>query len=293
MKKLQAVLFGLAISWASGVMATTYNTATPTSSALLGLGAKLYCNNLGCTSVQPGDLTGYVTLSAWSTPTAAANTTTSPTENPGTWIQAQLAIYGGGIGISNQVQTGASAECFGCSPQHAIDNKIVDDILVVDFGSTGWDVSSFSLGYTCNMDAAGTGCSSSTVGVQAWIGGQNGTVVNFASESFDANGLTGKPMTGNFSALSLSPDPVTSNVAIMDSTSTTGRYLVITGALGAGMINGVAVNGYSDAFKVKDIVATKTGGPGGGSVPTPGSFALLALGLFALAFARRRVAVTS
>ena len=255
-------------------------------------------------------MTGYATITAWSTPQSSpqTNSTTSPTDT-GIWLPAYLAIYGSnGIGISNTQQGAISGvaiatetyaqltcatgcpttnpEHVGNAPQHAIDNNGVDDILVVDFGSTGWDVNSFSLGYTCN---ASTGASAGTVAVEAWLGGASGTAINFATEKFSTDqDLNAVPIVGGFTRLTLNNDPSGVGTITAPSTTPTGRYLVLTGALGAGTINGVAVNGYSDAFKVSQIVASQTTVPP--SVPIPGSLPLIALGLVALRFARRRFA---
>jgi hypothetical protein len=298
-----------AVAGAASAAPTTYttNAGSAANGTLINSGgapAPLYCNASGCQTTAPSGT--YATITAWSTQGPPANSTTSPTDT-GTWLQAYLAIYGSwGIGISNTQQgtgaTPASPETLaqltctsGCpasnpehvanSPQHAIDNNGVDDFLVVVFGSSGWDVNSFSLGYTCN---ASTGMCGGAVAVEAWIGGANNVPINFATESFNSNNnLNAVPAIGGFSRLNLTNDPLTGGV-VADPGNVTGRYLVITGALGSGTINSGTVNGYSDAFKVSQIVATQT--PATPSVPIPGSLPLIGLGLLILTFARWRVA---
>ena len=98
------------------------------------------------------------------------------------------------------------------------------------------------------------------------------------------------PTAGGFTRLALTNDPLTGGV-VADAGNVTGRYLVITGALGPGTINGVTVDGASDAFKVSQIVATQGLPPS--SVPVPGSLPLVGLGLLALTIVRRRVACTA
>jgi uncharacterized protein (TIGR03382 family) len=314
-----SLLLALSVSGTVGATMFTTNAGTAATSTLINSGgapAAMYCNSSGCQTNVPGSMAGYATITAWSTPAPAAASTTSPTDNSGTWLPAYLAIYSPGIGISNTQQlpvstgtmsaynqlncgtagfpacpSGSNPEHVSNAPQHAIDNNGVDDILVVDFGSSGWDVNSFSLGYTCN---ASTGVCGGAVAVEAWIGGANGATIDFSTEKFSANGdLNAIPMTGGFSRLTLTNDPLTGGTINAPGTTPTGRYLVITGALAAGTVSdlGTATNGYSDAFKVSNIIATSTNT--GSNVPTPGSLPLLGLGLLALVTIRRRAALIS
>jgi len=265
-------VFGLAISGSAG--ATSWDTIT-TGISLTSAGASIYCGSGGavCNTTGTG-LTGTVmTMRAYSTPTlnSVANTSNNDTGN---WINAQLAIYAGaGTGISNTLQ-GATDQG---TPQHAIDNYGATDILVIDFGSANWDVSSFSLGYTCNMGtSSGSSCSGgSTVNVEAWVGGTS--AINFNTAAFSGS-ATGASITGTgatFSELTLTNDPGGTGVRtdISNPTNKLGRYLVITGDLSS----------YSDSFKVSGVVATQSTG-----VPLPGTAPLFMLGLLALGYASRR-----
>jgi uncharacterized protein (TIGR03382 family) len=284
---LRAMLFALSVAASWGAAATTFNTSTPGVSPL-ARGAALWCNSSGCTTTDNTGVAGYAKLTAWSTPVAVA-AGAAPSDT-GTWVTAQIALYaGGGIGITNDVQlnnVGGTAETT-VSPEHAIDNNGVDDILVVDFGSTGWDVNSFSLGFTANAQTGTTGVSAA---VEAWVGNAFGT------ESFSANNDVTALPSGGFTRLNLTAasDPSTGGV-VNDCTgtapcNTTGRYLIITGALGPGITGDTgATAGYDDAFKVSQIDASN--GTTTTSVPTPGSLPLVVLGLLALTIARRRLAV--
>jgi hypothetical protein len=254
------VLLGFAaLGLSSGAHAVTWTT---TNSIALGVtGGSIYCSTTTCATSSSG-LTGSVmTMRAYSTPNSG-----TPTPESGNWIDAKIAIFGGsGVGISNTPQGSADTS----TPQHAIDNRVVNDILVIDFGSDNWDVSSFSLGYACTIDSAGTGCTGSTVNVSAWVGGTG--AINFNSVAFSGSGSSAT--LPGFQALTLSNDPGGTGTKT-DSTSYVGRYLVISGDLGS----------YSDAFKVSGVSAVQIA-----TVPVAGTLPLMLLGGFALgAMLRRR-----
>lgn len=253
-------LAGLAFALPAGAVSWT-----TTNSVALGVtGGSIYCSTATCQTSATG-LTGSVmSMRAYSTPTVG-----TPTPENGNWLDAKIAIYGGGgVGISNTLQTGENS-----TPQHAIDNRLVNDILVVDFGSNNWDVSSFSLGYACTIDSAGTGCTGSTVNVSAWVGGTS--AVNFNTTAFSGSGSSAT--LPGFQALTLSNDPGGVGVKTdVTNPSPVGRYLVISGDLG----------NYSSAFKVSGITAVQITPPA--SVPLPGTLPLVLLGLLALTMAGRR-----
>src|SRR5947207_14710590 len=145
MLKLFIALLGLAASLPAAAVTWT----TTTSIGLTAAGGSIYCSTTTCQTSSSG-LTGSVmTMNAYSTPTLGTSTSTP---DSGNWLTAKIAIYGGyGVGISNTVQGTTDTT----SPQHAIDNRGVNDILVVDFGSSNSDVRSFSLGWTCTIDSYG------------------------------------------------------------------------------------------------------------------------------------------
>lgn len=268
--KLILPLLGFAVAApASAVTWTTTNGISTTAT-----GASIYCSTTTCNTSGSG-LTGSVmTMRAYSTPNVAGGNV-SPSES-GNWINAKLAIYSGsGVGITNTAQSSGETS----SPQHAIDNYLVNDILVVDFGSNNWDVTSFNIGWSCYMVSSGSSCSGGNVNVDAWVGGTS--AIDFNSVSFSGSGSSAT--LPGFTALTLSPDPGGTGLR----TDTTpnpqplGRYLVITGNLA----------GYTDSFKISGISANQVTPPTG--VPLPGTVPLFMLGLLALGFASRRRAVAA
>lgn len=256
--KLLATLAGLAAS----APALAVNWTTSNSVALGVTGGSIYCSTTTCQTSASGLTGSVIKMNAYSTPNQG-----TPTPENGQWLSQKIAIYGGsGVGITNNVQPEGGA------PQHAIDNRLVNDILVVDFGANNWDVSSFNLGYACTINVAGDGCSGSTVNVSAWVGGSG--AINFNTMAFSGSG-TSATLPG-FQSLVLSNDPGGAGTKT-DSTSHTGRYLVISGDLGS----------YSSAFKVTGISATQIEPPPN-QAPLPGTLPLLGLGLLALGALRAR-----
>lgn len=259
------LLIGVAVLGAS--LAAHAASWTTTNSVALGVtGGSIYCSTTTCAASSSGLTGSVIQMSAYSTPTSG-----SPTPENGNWIDAKIAIYGGnGVGISNTLQSTTETS----TPQHAIDNRTVNDILVVDFGSNNWDVSSFSLGYACTIDSYGTGCSGSTVNVSAWVGGS--AAIDFNTVAFSGSGSSAT--LPGFQALTLSNDPGGTGTKA-DSTSYVGRYLVISGDLG----------GTSSAFKVSGLSAVQVTVPPPQGVPAAGTLPLLLIGTLALgAMLRRR-----
>lgn len=266
MKKIRtaASLIGLMVCASAGAV-----TWTTTESISLTSGS-IYCSTTTCNTSATGLTGSIMTMSAYSTPGPAG----SPTPDTGNWVNARIAIYGGGgVGISNNEQGNSTETGW---PQHAIDNNGINDILVVDFGSNNWDVSSFSLGYTCKMNSSGTSCWGSNVNVDAWVGGTS--PIDFTTVAFSGSG-SGAVLPG-FSALSLSPDPGGPGLRtnITADPQPLGRYLVIAGTLGSS----------TQAFKVSGISANQISEPPSGQVSLPGTLPLLLSGLFGLGALRRR-----
>ena len=256
--KLLFPLVGLALSAPAG--AVSWNTASNSIGATTG---SIYCSTTTCATSTSGLSGSIMTMTAYSTPNSG-----SPTPESGNWVDARIAIYsGGGVGISNFQQTGETS-----SPQHGIDNYLVNDLLVIDFGSNGWDVSSFSLGWTCTVSGP-TSCSGSSVNVDAWVGGTG--VIDFNTVSF--SGSSSSATLPGFTSLTLSGDPGGTGVKT-DSSSAIGRYLVIGGNLA----------NSTSAFKVSGVRAIGPSAPPPTGVPLPGTAWLMVLGMLALATASRR-----
>ncbi|HKA41483.1 MAG TPA: hypothetical protein VKF40_05785 [Burkholderiales bacterium] len=273
--RLLALLAGLVLgvpAWA-----ITWNTETPSGGTDISLTSTIFCGQTGgCGTTTAGLGGAIITMTAYSTQGTIAPAGTSPTDDTvGAWLAAQIARYAGGIGISNSPQTEGTA-----SPQNAIDNRGLNDILVVDFGSTNWDVSSVSIGYACQINSLGSGCTGTTsvgpVNFDAWVG-------NTFNSTTITNGFTGNGAAATlpgFSALTFSPDSGGTG-SRSEGTSATGRYLIITGSLA----------GSSDAFRVNGIAASQGGVSLLGQplpVPLPGSAPLIVAALLALTWTFRR-----
>ncbi len=210
---------------------------------------------------------------------------TQPFNISGNWVEAKIGLYSGGIGVSNLVSGDATAES--SSPNHAMDNRNVKDIMVFELPTGVWDPESFKLGWA-----------STDSDIQAWVGGNDiGAGFDFRNVCFSGCSGTAQTLTAlGFSDIG-SAIPVASggtqspggasaaggvnvptNVAVPFATTQTGRYLVMAGNLGQG-----SITGDNDYFKISQVVANKLPG-----VPAPGSILLLGLGLFALGVARAR-----
>ena len=286
-KTIKAIGFigALAFSAAASAVSVTWNTNQPGISEQAP-GVSIFC---GSTSTcQVGNATGLtgsiIKLTAWSTASLTNASATTSADDTGAWLAAKIAIFGGnGIGISNTVVSAlqprdGNGNEFSPS-QHTMDNRGVDDILVIDFNPLGlannsnWDVTSFSLGFLCAIDAAGTNCAGTSVNADAWGGAPTGTF-GLANEAF--SGGAGSTLPG-FTALTLTNDP-SSNTLRADASSPNpvGQFLVITPGLG----------GFSDGFKISSIVAnTPTGNQ---AAPLPGTVPLLALGFLSFMLTHRR-----
>lgn len=210
----------------------------------------------------------------------------------GNFMAAKIALYSGGIGISNLVETALQDSNDTTVPQHAIDNNGAIDMVVFSLqkliGSTWvnqqFDPNTFQLGYAA-VDSD----------VQAFLGG-NGLAADYDFRNACFQGCTGaaQPLTGTpgFTEITSNIPAVTGGVAspggasaaagvnvptgtdVSFGTTTTGQYLVMSGSLGNG-----SITGGNDFFKISSLSV---------KVPTPGSVALFALGLVALSFTRAR-----
>lgn len=225
---------------------------------------------------------GSALVSAYSTTPAQAGGGTTA----GNWVEANLFKYGGGFGISN-AGTGDSGESG--TPEHAIDNANVLDILVIELPTLPagmvWDFTNFMLGW-----AEENGSSNRWADISMFIGGSSlGSGYDFRDVCF--TGCTGGAATlaslgfadvtsaitnpagsapGNACAANSGGFNVCEGVTASINTDQTGKYLVVAGKLGD----------QYDAFKFDMLKAVKT--------PVPGTLTLLGLGLFGLVALRRR-----
>ena len=212
---------------------------------------------------------GGQTLTAKAYSTYNVYTSGSTNNVNGNWIEAQIALYSGGIGIKN-LRAGDLGE--GTQPEHSVDNDQIHDIVVFELPNGVWDPEAFKLGWIQGDSD-----------VQAWIGGSNlGANYDFRNVCFQ-NCATGNALTSaalgfsEITSITGGGTNVPLNTSTGFNTSQTGRYLVMSGNLGTG-----SVTGFNDMFKISSISASTV------KVPLPGSMLLLGLGLGVLTLVRVR-----
>jgi len=246
------------------------------------------CDNVAVCSFNSTFGTSSQTLKihAFSTPTLATSGGLAP--QTGNWKAGKIYNYDGNLGITNTVANDIGE---GGSPEHAVDNNQVYDIMIFELPKGfEWDIEAFRLGWAHEGEGCGTGCPSGAADIQAWFGGGESTIdwtqVCFSGCTGTAKTLTGTGATAlgfkDVTDYMLSPagSPGDNNVPAgykipFDQTvsaTQNGRYLVMTGALGQKL----------DAFKPEMIKAD------GNKIPLPGTLALLGLGLFGLVTFRHR-----
>jgi hypothetical protein len=195
---------------------------------------------------------------AYSTP---VNDTSAPFNIDGKWLEARIAAYSGGIGVANTVVGDVTSESG--VPEHAVDNQAVKDVVVFELPAGAWDPEFFKLGWL-QTDSD----------VQAWVGGSSlASNYDFRNACFSGTGcstLASLGFTEITSTITGNGNDVPLNTATNFNTASSGRYLIMTGALG---VNNVSAD--NDFFKISAISATKL--PPG--VPAPSALLLLGLGL--------------
>ena len=278
--KALAVLSGLAVSAVAGATQWGQITSGPYFTSGLLTNNSIYCSTTTCNTTGLGTLgTGpKIVMTAYQTQNNTGNQTTSPSENTptSTWIGAQIRTYmmGSHVGVGiTSVDDGAASAGPTMWAESMIDNNGVDDILVIDFLSTGWDVNTLAVGRNCNAStstSSTTPCASRNANISAWL-------TDTLPTGFTGNNGTAAPNVVN-TALTVATGGVGQRLI---SGTATGRYLIITGK----------TSDYRDAFTIKGISADKVGGPGGNQVPLPGSAPLVALGLLVMLWMYRRRAI--
>lgn len=191
-----------------------------------------------------------------------------------------MAMFSGaGFGIGNNI-VGDTSE--GTPPEHAVDNNQIFDVIVFELPAAGFDLEAFRLGW------AQEGTISGQADLSVFFGGNAlGANYDFTQTCFSgcasvltsaAKGFTDITSilrrADNNALLTTGDTNVPANIDILANGTQSGRYLVMTGALG----------GSNDNFKVEMLRASG----GTGTAPVPGTLALLGLGLVGLASVRRR-----
>lgn len=251
---------------------------------------------MSCAGTQRCELeflstSGIHTLSAkaYSVNTLTLGTSTNP--NPmgslsGSWIEAQIALYSGGLGIKNLVVSSGNTDTNESSaPEHAVDNGQVVDVMVFELPTGNWQFNSVSVGYI--------GADSSN-DVQVWVGSAAPTSADFRGVCFSgctaANDIDATAANGGvYQYANLGRKVVNAGQSYEGPTGgIDARYVVVIGSTAAEP--STSTKKY-DAFKISGLAATFTAPPppSSGQVPVPGTVGLLGLGLAALAATRRRI----
>jgi len=201
------------------------------------------------------------------------------------WIEAQIGVYSGGLGVGN-VLAGDSNDCTsGCSPEHALDNQEAWDVVVYELPASSWTITKLGIGWR----EGSSGWDTSPTDVDVWIGSNDAVTRATAGDFRDVclNGTCSSNAGNTLAALGYTKVSLTF--------SSTGSQTVNMGAGVTGKYVVVAAGAYDskkEAFKLSSFQATGPDNPpgGGGQVPEPGSLLLLMAGVMGLAHIRRRSA---
>ncbi len=198
----------------------------------------------------------------------------------GLLIGADLVRYSGsGLGVRNLDEGSSESE----SPEHATDNRDRFDLIVFEAPTVNFDWDSLGIGW-----AREEGTSSYRADVQLYVGNGTGKSMDFTTMCLTGCGTdqknimdtdSGFKSVGTFNDIAEGSSfniPGTTN-----GTANTGRYLVVSGALGGSSFD------KRDFFKISSIKGVK-------GVPEPQTLALFGIGFIAwLGMSRRRQAAHS
>lgn len=217
---------------------------------------------------------------------ATRNATLQTTNSSGVW--AGIGSFGGsGVGISNPVDTPAtSGQENSTGGQHAIDNYAVNssgsvlryggqhahDFLLMDFKEV-MELSTFRVSWKrfANTDIDFFLAPEALTGSTNITGSNIQTLINSGWRQVSLQNVTSWAISDSSAAC---PTQFSSAVSGYNP-GMQGRYLIAAGMLG----------GNDDAFKFSQITMNV---PSGGSVPIPGTAALMMIGLAGLAYGRRQ-----